>query len=303
MSEQQQMAVFDRPAVRRQRDRAAAGLAAYDFLLREVADRLADRLLDIARPFPLALELGAHGGQFAETRGSRGGIERLVQADLSPGMLRRAAGSRVACDEERLPFADASFDLVLSCLSLHWVNDLPGALMQIRRCLKPDGLFQAAMLGEETLTELRQALLSAEIELSGGASPRVSPFVTMRDAGGLLQRAGFALPVVDSDRLTLTYAEPFSLMRELRGLGESNALNQRSRTPARRALFARAAALYHERFADAEGRIPATFDVVYLTGWAPHASQQQPLKPGSASGRLADALGVEERPAGEKTGG
>lgn len=302
MSADQQIEVFDRASVRRHRDRAAAGLERFDFLHCEIADRLADRLLDVARPFPRALELGARGGRFAALRGNRGGIEQLVQCDLSPAMLRTAGGARVACDEEWLPFAPASFDLVLSCLSLHWVNDLPGALVQIRRSLKPDGLFLAALLGGETLTELRQALLIAEAELTGGASPRVSPFAGLPDAGALMQRAGFALPVVDGDRLTLTYADPFALMHELRGLGESNAVKERQRGATRRAVIARAAALYHERFADTDGRIPATFDVVYLTGWAPHESQQQPLKPGSAQSRLADALDTLERPAGDKAG-
>lgn len=292
--------VFDRASVRRHRDRAATGLAQYDFLLREVADRLADRLLDFARPFPMALDLGCHDGTFAAVSQGRGGIEHLVQTDLSPAMLSSAKGHRVVCDEEFLPFATGRFDLVLSNLTLHWINDLPGALVQIRHALKPDGLFLAAILGEETLTELRQSLLAAEAEVSGGASPRVSPFATLRDAGSLMQRAGFALPVIDNDRLTLTYGDPFALMRELRGLGEANAVNQRDRRPARRELFARAAAHYHDRFADADGRVPATFDVIYLTGWAPHEGQQKPLKPGSAAARLADALGAVEQPAGDK---
>lgn len=295
------IAIFDRRSVRRHRDRAASDVDQYDFLLRETADRLADRLLDFARPFPMALELGAHGGQFTAVRNTRGGIETLIQSDLSAAMLSQAGGLRVACDEEHLPFARDSFDLVLSNLSLHWINDLPGALIQARRCLRPDGLFLAAMLGEETLTELRQSLLAAEAEISGGASPRVSPMAGLRDAGALMQRAGFALPVVDSDRITLTYSDPFALMRELRGLGETNAVRQRLSGPTRRELFARAAIHYHDRFADNDGRIPATFDILYLTGWAPHESQQQPLKPGSASSRLADALETEEKSAGEKT--
>lgn len=296
------IAIFDRGQVRRQRDRAAMNHGSFDFLFREVADRLADRLLDFARPFPVALELGAHTGQFSAERGVRGGIDIHVQADVSAKMLRQADGLRVVCDEEALPFRPGSFDLVLSNLSLHWVNDLPGTMIQIRRGLKPDGLFLAAMLGEETLTELRQSLLSAEAEVVGGASPRVSPMAGLRDAGSLMQRAGFALPVIDSDRITLTYADPFALMRELRGLGESNAVRQRLPGFSRRDVFVRAAAIYHERFADADGRIPATFDIIYMTGWAPHESQQQPLKPGSATSRLADALGTDEQPAGEKAG-
>ncbi|MDP6344850.1 MAG: methyltransferase domain-containing protein [Alphaproteobacteria bacterium] len=283
--------IFDRTAVRRHRDRAAAAAAAHDFLIREVADRLADRLPDVRRRFPLALDLGCHGGQLARVLDGRGGIGHLVQAELSGAMLAAAAGSRVHCDEEAPPFADDRFDLVLSVLSLHWLNDLPGVLARIRRMLKPDGLFLGAMLGAGSLDELRQALLAAEIDASGGASPRVSPFVDLRDAGGLMQAAGFALPVVDTDRIVLSYADPFALMRELRGLGEANALADRAKVFTRRALIAAAAGLYHQRHADADGRVPASFQVIYLTGWAPDAGQPKPLRPGSAQARLGDVLG------------
>jgi SAM-dependent methyltransferase len=215
-------------------------------------------------------------------------------------MARRAGGLALAADEEFLPFAEASLDLVLSSLSLHWVNDLPGALLQARRALRPDGLFLAAMLGGETLKELRQAMLAAEAEVSGGASPRVSPFADVADAGALLQRAGFALPVVDSDRLTFSYADPFALMAELKGLGESNATAGRRRGLTGRRQLGRAAEIYLERFAGADGRVPATFQVLYLTAWAPAPTQQRPLRPGSAAERLADALGADERAAGDK---
>jgi NADH dehydrogenase [ubiquinone] 1 alpha subcomplex assembly factor 5 len=292
--------VFDRAALRRQRARRAAGLAAHDFLFREVAARLADRLDDIRRSFPLALDLGCHSGQLGRALGASGGIECLLQADLAPEMARAACTYALAADEEFLPFAPASLDLVLSCLSLHWVNDLPGALLQARRALKPDGLFLAAMLGGGTLQELRQVLLAAEAELTGGASPRVSPFVDVADAGALLQRAGFALPVVDTDMLTFSYADPLALMRELQGLGEANVVAQRARGLTGRRLLRRASELYHERFAGPDGRIPATFQVLYLTAWVPDASQQRPLRPGSAKHRLADALDAEERPAGDK---
>ncbi len=292
--------VFDRRAVRRHRDRAAAGLAEHDFLIREVAERLADRLDDIQRDFPTALDLGCHGGQLGGLIGRRGGIEMLCRADLSFEMARRAGGPALVADEEALPFADASLDLVLSVLSLHWVNDLPGALVQIRRALKPDGLFLAAMLGGETLGELRQSLIAAEVAVAGGAGPRVSPFVEIRDAGGLLQRAGFALPVVDADTLTFSYRDAFALMHELRGLGESNAVAARAKRPTRRQTLLEAARLYWKRFGDADGRVPATFQVLYLTGWAPDASQPRPLRPGDAAARLADALGTEERTSGEK---
>ena len=233
-----------------------------------------------------------------------GGETALLRevAELAPEMAARAVadgGLALAADEEFLPFGAGSFDLVLSCLSLHWVNDLPGALLQIRHALKPDGLFLAALLGGETLTELRQALLEAELEVEGGASPRVSPFADLRDLGGLLQRAGFALPVADLDSLTLDYESPFALAQDLRVLGETNAVAAQRRGTSRRETLLKAAAIYQTRHGRPDGRIPASFQVLYLTGWAPHASQQQPLAPGSARTRLAAALDSEERPAGE----
>ena len=282
--------IFDRRAVRRHRDRAASGLAGHDFLLREVADRLADCLLDIKRDFPVALDLGCHGGQLATVLAGRGGIEWLLQSDLSPAMLAHAAGPCLAADEEALPFADARFDLILSVLSLHWVNDLPGTLAQIRRALKPDGLFLAAMLGAGTLEALRQAFLAAEVEVLGGASPRVSPFVDPHDAGALLQRAGFALPVVDTDQIVLSYADPFAMMAELRGLGESNAVAERRRHFTPRAVIDAAARRLFQEHGDDDGRIPAAFQIITLTGWAPHASQPKPLPRGSGQVPLSDAL-------------
>ncbi|MEE9479386.1 MAG: methyltransferase domain-containing protein [Kiloniellales bacterium] len=297
------MQVFDRRLVRRHRDRAAPRLAEHDFLLREVAERLAERLEDVTRSFPLALDLGCHDGVLQRTLSGRGSVETMVQCDLSPAMAqaaRRNGQPALAADEETLPFAEASFDAVFSLLSLHWVNDLPGALVQIRRALKPDGLFLAALLGGETLTELRGALMQAEIEEEGGAGPRVSPFADVAQAGGLLQRAGFALPVADVDSITVSYPDAFRLMQDLRGMGETNAVAAHRRTASRRATLMRAAALYGERHADQDGRLPATFQVVYLTAWAPHESQPQPLRPGSAKARLADALETEEQSAGEK---
>ena len=294
------MTVFDRRVVRLHRERAAAGLGAHDFLFREVAGRLAERLEDVRRKFPVALDLGGHGGVLASALGGRGGIETLVETDLAPAMLGRSRGLRVAADEELLPFADASFDLVASVLSLHWVNDLPGALVQIRRALRPDGLFLAALPGGETLHELRHALAEAEAEVEGGASPRLSPLIDVAGAGALLQRAGFALPVVDVDTIRVTYPDALALMRELRGMGESNALAARRGSFIRRATLAAAAAAYEARFAEADGRIPATFQVLYLTAWAPHEAQQRPLRPGSARSRLADALDAPERPAGDR---
>ena len=263
-------APFDRCALRRHRDRAAAGFGAYDFLFTEAAERLADRLDDITRRFPLALDLGCHDGVLARMLKRRGGIETLVQLDLSPEMARRASrhGPAIAGDEERLPFKPGSFDAILSCLSLHWVNDLPGALIQARQALKPDGLFLAAMLGSGTLSELRGALLDAEIEAAGGASPRVSPFADLRDAAGLLQRAGFAMPVADLDTVTVTYESAPALFRDLRGMGETNALAARPRAFTRRAVLVGAAARYGA--GGQAGRITATFRILYLTAWAPH---------------------------------
>ena len=294
------MNVFDRAAVRRHRDRAAAGLGGHDFLIGEVGERLADRLDDVTRRFPRALDLGCHGGQMGRLLRGRGGVETLFQCDLSPEMARRAGGLCLAASEEFLPFAGASLDLVLSCLSLHWVNDLPGALMQVRRALKPDGLFLAAMLGGETLRELRAALAESEIAEEGGLSPRVSPFADVRDAGDLLGRAGFALPVVDVDTVVVSYADPLELMADLRGMGEANAVAERRKGLSRRATLMDAAARYRDQFADADGRVPATFQVIYLTAWAPHPSQPKPLAPGSARARIADALDTTEIPAGEK---
>ena len=277
--------VFDRRNVRRNRDRAAPGLVDHGFLFAEVAERLADRLDDVRRRFPLALDLGCHDGLLGRVLGARGDIETLVQCDLSPAMARRARTAEMArrartaddrpvlaADEEFLPFAGASFDLVLSCLSLHWVNDLPGALVQARRCLRADGLFLAAMLGGETLKELRAALAEAEIAVDDGLSPRVAPFADVRDAGDLLARAGFALPVADADTITVSYPDPLALMRDLRGMGENNAVAGRRKVFTRRALIMEAAARYQAMFGDADGRVPATFQVVYLTAWAPDAS-------------------------------
>jgi SAM-dependent methyltransferase len=263
------IAPFDRTAVGRHRDRAAAGLGAHDFLFAEAAERLLDRLDDITRRFPLALDLGCHDGVLARALAGRGGIETLVQMDLSAAMALRAArfGPALAGDEERLPFARSSFDAVLSCLSLHWVNDLPGALIQARQALKPDGLFLAAMLGGGSLRELRRALLEAELEAAGGASPRVSPFADLRDAAGLLQRAGFVMPVADLDVVTVTYESALGLLKDLRGMGETNALAARARAFTRRSVLARAVSRYD---AEAEnGRIAATFHILFLTAWAP----------------------------------
>jgi len=281
------MLIFDRKAVRAHRDRAARTTDG-EFLFREAAARLVDRLDDVTRRFALGLDLGCRGGFIASPK-----IDKLIRSDFSPSMVRHAQ-SAVAADEEALPFGDASLDLVLSNLALHWTNDLPGALVQIRRALKPDGLLLATLFGGDTLKELRTTLLEAESEIMGGAGPRVSPFVDVRDAGQLMTRAGFALPVVDADAITVTYAEPLKLMADLRAMGETNALKDRPRTFLRRDVLARALEIYREKYSDGRGRVMATFQIVTLTGWAPHAAQQKPMRPGSAKARLADALATTE---------
>jgi NADH dehydrogenase [ubiquinone] 1 alpha subcomplex assembly factor 5 len=280
-------ALFDRRAWRAHRNRAASGAVA--FLHEEIGERLLDRLDLINRDFPHVLDLGARDGNLAGLLAKRPGAERVVLAEPAARFLARMSGARVASDPELVPFRDASFDLVVSNLVLHWASDLPGVLVQLRRVLRPDGLLLAAMLGGRTLVELRTALFEAELEEEGGVSPRVSPSVELGDAAALLQRAGYALPVADSETITVAYPDPLALMRDLRGMGETNALSARRRFM-RRATLARAALIYAARFAESDGTIPATFEVLYLCGWAPHPSQPKPLPRGSATARLADAL-------------
>lgn len=286
--------VFDR-ALYRRRLRAALAAGYPDFLLARCADDLGERLSAVLRRFEVAADLGSALPLAAPVlRQKADGLVRLAETP--------DAGADLVGDIEALPFAAASLDLSASLLALHVVNDLPGALLQIRRSLRPDGLFIGCMLAGQSLTELRQVLLAAEVEVSGGASPRVAPFADLRDLGSLLQRAGFALPVVDSELVTVRYGDLFGLLRDLRAMGWANALLERSRKPLRRAVLLRAAELYAERFSDPDGRLRATFEVVWLSGWAPHESQQKPLRPGSAKTRLADALGVPEIGTGEKPG-
>lgn len=256
-------------------------MAGDTFLLREAADGIAERLAAVNRRFERGLALESRAvADF--------GIAEWVDASLD--------------ENDALGAEPESFDLAVSILALHRVNDLPGALAQTRRALKPDGLFLAALLGGDTLFELRDSFAAAEAMTTGGISPRVAPFADVRDLGGLLQRAGFALPVADVERTTVRYRDLGSLVRDLRMHGETNALVERSRKPISRITLAAMQAHYAAHHADADGRLRATFDIVYLTGWAPHASQQKPLKPGSAKTRLATALGTVERPAGEKAG-
>ena len=292
--------IFDRRLLRARQQRARA-LGPATFLLDRVAEELAERLTAVLRRFECAVDLGTPTDAVAQALAASGKVATIVAA--TPDAAQRDASlPRVAADEEALPFAAGSLDLVVSALALQFVNDLPGALIQIRRALKPDGLFLAALLGGDTLAELRSALLEAETAEEGGVSPRVSPFADLADAAALLQRAGFALPVVDSDRITVTYADALALMRIRRLMGETNAAIGRRPGFSRRATLLSAAARYAGAHADQDGRIPATFQVLFLTGWAPAENQQKPLRPGSAATRLADALDVAEHPAGDKAG-
>jgi SAM-dependent methyltransferase len=297
--------LFDRGLARRRLDRALA-LApppGADFLLARASEDLSDRLAAVLRRFPVALDAGTPGPHAARRLAESGQVDTVLRLAPTAAAAGRGAFAAVVGDEERLPVAPASLDLVVSLLALQGANDLPGVLVQLRRALRPDGLFVGCLLGGASLTELRQSLAAAEAEVEGGVSPRVAPFADVRDMGGLLQRAGFALPVTDTDTLTVRYADPLALLRDLRANGATNVLVERRRTPLRRATLMRALALYAERFSDPDGRIRATLELVWLSGWAPHESQQKPLRPGSAKARLADALGVPERPAGEAPGG
>lgn len=267
-------ALFDR-ALLHARQRRAQALGAVTFLLDRVAEDMSDRLAAVRREFRAPADLWTPGEGLAGLCARLPAIER-IEPD--------AAGA------ETLPFAPESLDLVVSALALQFINDLPGVFAQIRRALKPDGLLLAAMIGGDSLSELRQAFAAAEAECEGGMSPRVAPFADLRDIGALLQRAGFALPVTDVDRVVVRYANAFALMQDLRRMGAANVLIERRRAPTRRATLLRMAEIYAERFADADGRIRATFDIIWLSGWAPHASQQQPLKPGSAKASLAEAV-------------
>ena len=282
--------LFD-AALARARLRRAYRQGAAGFLLARVAADLAERVAIVQRRFSSAIDLASPGPHLAQALRS---LPNVAAAHQFAPVAAALAGPGAVADPQALPLAPASVDLVASALALHVVDDLPGALVQIRRALAPDGLFLACLPGGQTLHELRTCLASAEAEISGGASPRVAPFADLRDLGGLLQRAGFALPVTDVETLTLRYESMFGLLRDLRGMGATNALVARSRQFLRRDVLARAAAIYAETFADADGRVRATVELIYLSGWRPHESQARPLRPGSAQTRLAAALGVAE---------
>jgi SAM-dependent methyltransferase len=267
--------LFDRALLRRRLRRARRGEPA-TFLLDRVAEDMAERLHAVLREFKDAADIGTPGDQVRNALLGR--VDHLARIDLPE------------LESEPLAVQPESLDLAVSALALQFVNDLPGVLTQIRRALKPDGLLLAAMIGGDTLSELRQSFAAAEAELEGGVSPRVAPFADLRDIGALLQRAGFALPVTDVDRIVVRYDSAFALMQDLRSMGATNILVERRRTPTRRATLLRMAQIYGERFADPDGRVRATFDVIWLSGWAPHESQQKPLKPGSAKAGLAEAV-------------
>ena len=286
---------FDRGLLALRRRRAAGGIATHDFLLQRVADDFVERLMIVKREFPNVLNVGSHHGLVSRAIAPLPSIGRIVDFDHSPELLAMCEGMKVLGDEETLAFGAGDFDLVVSGLSLQFVNDLPGALIQIRRALKPDGLFLTAVLGGETLKELRHAWLIAEDEICGGASPRVAPFVDVRALGQLAQRAGFALPVADSDVVRVTYESPLGLMRDLRGMGAGNVLAGRRKVPVTRGLLARVCEVYQGCFGLPDGRVEATFEILTLTSWVPDESQPKPLKPGSAQISLAEVLGKTEK--------
>lgn len=278
--------IFDRALFRARRTRAAATAHAHGFLFDAVREEMRERLDGIARRFAVGLDWAVGAAIGAEK------CAHMIAADPSTAWLKGRSG--IVCDADRLPFPDETFDLVLAGLPLHAVDDLPGALVQFRRALKPDGLFIGAAFGGRTLEQLRETFAAAELECEGGVSPRVAPFLDLRDGAHLLQRAMFALPVADTVELTVRYADPLALLGDLRGMGMTNVLAERRRAPMKRRTLQRMGEIYLDRFVEV-GRVPATFQIVFLTGWAPHESQQKPLRPGSAKMRLADALKTRER--------
>lgn len=289
--------LFEPQLVRAHKRRAAVRHRDGAFLHARVASDIAERLEAIPRQFPRVLALGG-GGLFSEEVRNRSELAQrlgaIVEADVASG--------EIELDPDRLPFGEARFDLVVSPLLLHWTNDLAAVLVQIRQALRPDGLMLAALFGGDTLNELRLSLIDAEVEMTGGAGPRVAPFAGLQDVGRLLQRAGFALPAADRDVVTIRYADAMGLLYDLRSMGETSALVERSPRALSRRILQRAVEIYRQRFSDPDGRVRATFEIITATGWAPHESQPKPLKPGSAKTRLADALGTQEQSTGEKAG-
>jgi NADH dehydrogenase [ubiquinone] 1 alpha subcomplex assembly factor 5 len=286
--------VFDRGLVRRRRNRAALQEPPLDYLLRHASALLVERLFDVRRRFTLALDIGCHPEELLACLGPAGRIDELIAMDLGEALIRQRRGLALVADEEALPLAERRLDLVLACATLHWVNDLPGALLQIRRILKSDGLFLAAIPGAGTLAELREVLLEAEVEETGGAGLRIAPFADVRDAGALLQRAGFALPVADVETVTVTFDHPLALLADLRAMGQANALGERRHAPLHRRVLARMSELYLQRFGTPSGRVPASFEFLMLSGWAPDPSQPKPQPRGSARLNLAREFAGDE---------
>lgn len=293
--------LFDSARLIARRSRAA-GAEPLEALSARLAEEFSERLGVVTRAFDRILDMASPGEALREAIVARG-LPRPIALEPTPTLASARPAPVVVARPDVLPFAAGSLDLIVCSLVLQTIDDLPGTLVQARRALKADGLFLAALLAGDTFSELRQAFAVAESEIEGGLSPRVAPFADARDLGGLLQRAGFALPVVDTDRLTIRYADAFALMRDLRAAGAANPLQDRRKTFTQRATLLRMAEVYAERFADPDGRVRATIEIVWLSGWAPHETQQKPLRPGSAKARLADALNAIEIPAGEKAGG
>ncbi|MGC6512056.1 MAG: SAM-dependent methyltransferase [Parvibaculales bacterium] len=280
--------IFDRQLRAKRLLKARGHYAEVDFLLRRMAQDINERLLDINRGFKRALVITPHECVLEE-------LPALTDKVQATTLRRSAPVGDDFIDEEHLGLERGGYDLILSLGGLHSVNDLPGSLIQLRLSLEPDGLLLAAFPGGETLTELRACFLQAEAETQNGVSPRIHPFADMQDMGALLQRAGFALPVVDCDKVTVRYETPLHLMRELRRMGEANCLQDRRRVPLRRQTLMRLAEIYATQYGGSDGRVPASFDLIHISGWAPHESQQKPLRPGSAKMRLADALNTDEK--------
>lgn len=283
--------IFDRKKIREQRNRALPKLEDNNFLIRWASEQLLSRLEIVKKNFPTVLQVGTRAPL---DQNKIKGLKQLITLDGTE------SGNTVIADEEFLPFASETFDLIISALNLHTTNDLPGTLLQLKRSLKPDGLIMAALLGGETLHELRDVFAQAEMEINGGVSPRIAPFADMPQMGSLMQRAGFNLPVVDSEIVTVTYDNLFKLMKDLRLMGEGNALIKRSKSFNNRKLLMRAAELYKEKYSEPDGKIIATFEIIFIAGWSPHESQQKPLRPGSAEARLSEALNTEEISTQEK---
>jgi NADH dehydrogenase [ubiquinone] 1 alpha subcomplex assembly factor 5 len=296
--------LFNRNRLRYNRARARQNFTQHNVLFEEVTSQLLQRLEGINRPFHRILDLGSRNFSLSKSLAKQDASRFIVHGPTSRDVKKLLSHHVCVADEEWLPFRDASFDLILSNLNLHWANDLPGALIQMCRALKPDGFFLGALFGGETLRELRECMVEAELNLRGGVSQHISPFADIRDCGSLLQRMGFALPVVDKERITLTYRDSFQLMRELRGMGEGNILNSRDKRFMPREFFLETDRIYKNRYAGVSGNaqthIYATFDVLFISGWAPHDNQQKPLKPGEATIRLAKALNTRELATGEK---